>query len=294
MNKYALSFYRQHSPFTDPGQFAHFFDDLPADPSNLVSIVQGLIIPPYSYILSLHNLSHSDIEIAGAGFGIRKIEKLIEKLLSISQTPLADARSPHLRLGVNCRNFATLLVSMLRHKSVPARERIGFAGYLGGAIYYEHRITEYWDELNTRWVLADSFLYPVQHKTLDIGFDTQDIKQTDPFLLAGEVWLKARQNKVDADHFGDSPDDIGLPSIRYALLHEFDALNGFEVLGNDAWGDLIEKPESDLTGDDLHFLDRVAALTVNPDATFNDLQALHCLSPYGRQVRVAAETHGMT
>ena len=265
---------------------------MPADLPNLVSIVQGLIIPPYSYILSLHDLGQSDIEIAGGGFGMRKIEKLIEQLYLMSHAPLANARAPQSRLGVNCRNFATLLVSMLRHKGVPARERIGFAGYLGGAIHYEHRISECWDELQERWVLTDSFLYPVERKSLGIGFDTQDIKQSDPFFLAGEVWLRARRQEIDADQFGDSETDIGLPPIRYALLHDFDALNGFEVLGNDAWGNLIEKPESDLTGEDLQFLDRVAELTVNADVAFDDLTELHACSNYGAEVRAQASKLG--
>ena len=92
--------------------------------------------------------------------------------------------------------------------------------------------------------------------------------------------------------FGDSETDIGLPPIRYALLHDFDALNKFEVLGNDTWGELIDKPEADLTGDDLRFLDEVARLASDPDANFEPLISLHERSQYGQEMRLAAQDIG--
>ena len=291
MNTTISEFYKRQSPFSDPGKYAHLFEALPDDLPALASVVQGLIIPPYHLPLKLHNLRLEDIELAP--YGYRSIESLIAKLLSICDLPLTQARPPRLRLGVNCRNFATLLVSILRHKGVPARERIGFAGYLGGAIHYEHRITEYWGKAQNRWRLVDAFVDPIRRQASGIRFNTLDIMPDDPFYLAAEVWLKARQNNVDPDQFGDSETDIGLPPIRYALMHDFDALNKFEVLGNDTWGELIDKPEADLTADDLQFLDEVARLTSDPDANFGQLISLHERSQYGQEMRLAAQEIGL-
>lgn len=283
MNAHSLDFYRAHSPFTHPGRYAHLFDALPDDVSGLVSAVQGLLIPPYPFILSLHGLRPGDVE--DAGFGIRPIEATIERILAIHDAPLVEARPPKKRLGVNCRNFATLLVAMLRHKGIPARERVGFAGYLGGKINYEHRITEYWDTDKRRWVLVDAWIHDVQRKAMRLTFNTLDITPHDPFYLSGDVWLKARQNGLDANQFGDSDTEVGMPLIRYALLHDFDALVKLEVLGCDAWGKLIDKPETALTGDDLAYLDQVAALTSQPDTNLDALIQLHSTSDYGVEVR---------
>ncbi len=286
MNRSILDFYTQHSPYTDPGKFAPRFNDLPADPPAIVRAIQGLIIAPYDYALQPRNLHLEDIK--DAAFGIRVMEQFIAKLLSISEVPLEQPRPPRLRLGVNCRNFATLLVAILRHKGIAARERVGFEGYLGGKIHYEHRIAEYWHARQGRWLRADAMVDPLLKVAQRISVDTLDIGPGDPFFTAAEVWLRSRAGSLNPLQFGDSEIDIGLPPIRYALLHDFDALNKFEVRGDDAWGELIEKPEDELTADDLRFLDEVARLTCEPDANLDLLLALHTESQYGREVRAAA------
>ena len=279
---YVWDYYTEQSTFSDPGRYAQVFDQLPVDVPSLVRLIQGLLIPPYDYVLRLHDLTYEDI--VDAAFGFRTITELIENVLAICDVPLADTREPQERLGVNCRNFAVLLVSLLRHHGVPARERIGFELYLGGKISYEHRIAEYWHAQQNRWVRADAYVDPRLRESRCIDFDTLDIRLPVAFYSAGEVWLGARQQRLDPDQFGDSATDIGLPPIRYALLHDFEALNKFEVLGNDAWGALIDKPEEKLTDDELQFLDRVAALTLDPDSRLQELTALHRESTYGRQV----------
>ena len=291
MHPIVLNFYRDHSPFTDPGAHAACFAALPRDLPGIVRAIQGLIIPPYAYTLEPHGLEPADIE--DAGFGYRKIETLIAKLLAICAAPLSEPRPPRLRLGVNCRNFATLLVSVLRHMGIPARERIGFEGYLGGAIHYEHRIAEAWLAERGRWTRVDAFVDPNLAAAQAIALDPLNIAPSDPFYPAAAVWLDARAGRLDPDQFGDSPQDIGLPPIRYALLHDLDALNKFEVLGNDTWGDLIDMPQADLTAADMRFLDEVASLTLDPDAAFDAMTALHSKSEYGKQLRATAGAMGL-
>jgi hypothetical protein len=290
MDAKILDFYRQQTFFTDPGKYVELFDALPDDIPSLVDIVQGLLIPPYSFILALHKGTPSEID--NVGFGIRSIEATVERILSIHNASLIEARPPQKRLGVNCRNFAALLVSILRHKGIAARVRVGFAGYLGGAINYEHRITEYWDVALERWVLVDAWIDDLQRKAKGIRFDILDISPDDPFYISGDVWLKSRQNRVDPNQFGDSDTDIGMSMIRYALLHDFDALNKLEVLGCDAWGKLIEKPEQQLTQAEIKYLDQVATLTINPDANFSQLIEVHTSTSYGKEVRAEAQKSG--
>lgn len=291
MNSNSLEYYRHHSPFTDPGAYAACFDDFPNDLPGIVRAIQGLIIPPYAYTLTPHGLEPDDIE--DAGFGIRRMEDFIAKLLAIHQAPLTEKRPPRQRLGVNCRNFAVLLVSVLRCQGVPARERVGFEGYLGGGLNYEHRIAEYWNAEQGRWLRVDAFVDRLLKRARTIAIDTLDIRVDEAFRMAGEVWLAARRGEVDANTFGDSPQDIGMPPIRYALLHDFDALNRFELLGNDTWGDLIDKPEDDLTLADRQFLDEIARRTSDPDARFASLTSLHSSSDYGKQVRANYSALGL-
>ncbi len=255
---------------------------MPADPARLAELVQGLFIPPYHGILQLHSTAYADI--VDASFGYRSVETLLDEVLRLHDAPLHEARPPRLRLGVNCRNFAVLLVSLLRQHGLPARVRIGFERYLGGPIHFEHRIAEYWDEKQSRWLLADAYVDPTLLASLRRQFNPLDLTSAD-FDSAGNVWLAARHSAIDPDQYGDSPTDQGLAPIRYALLHDFDALAGFEVCGDDAWGALIEKPQEELDDCDWRYLDRVAELCVDVDSAFARLCRLHAQSAYGKQVR---------
>jgi hypothetical protein len=285
MDNVILDYYRQQSAITDPGKYAYLFDELPDDVASLARIVQRLLITPFAVRLYGVQLS----EIDNTEYGVRAIEKMIGRILAIEDSPLTHPREPRKRLGANCRNFAALLVSMLRHKGIPARERVGFAGYFRGPISYDHRITEYWGSTQERWILADAQIDEVRRKAIGIRFDTLNITPDDPFHLSGNVWLQARQNAVDPNSYGDGDTEVGMPFIRYALLHDFDALNKLEVLGCDAWGELILKPEPELTPDDLAFLDQVAGLCANPDKNFAALREVYAGSDYGRTMQSEAQ-----
>jgi hypothetical protein len=76
-----------------------------------------------------------------------------------------------------------------------------------------------------------------------------------------------------------------MPPIRYALLHDFAALNKLELLGNDDQGELLTKPEAELTGDDLALLDRIATLTTQVDTHFDEVITLFDETAYGQAVR---------
>jgi len=190
-----------------------------------------------------------------------------------------------LRIGANCRNFAALLVSMLRHCGIPVRLRVGFGGYFGSPRWYDHRIAEYWDRTHQRWVLADPMIDAVQRRAHNIRFNTLDIGPADPFLLAGEVWRRCRGGEVDPKGFGESDTDIGMSPIRYALLHDFVGLNKCEVLGSDDWGELNTKAEADLTSDDIALLDQIASVTLQVDTHFDLLHTLFEETAYGQTVR---------
>jgi excinuclease ABC subunit A len=237
-------YYSQHSSITNPRDYANLFDQLPHDIPSLVSIVQNLLIHAAwadSYDLTLSSERRKELFL-------RTVPEMLEQILAFDPSALAVPRPPEKRLVSICRDFGVLLVSMLRHQGIPARLRVGFAGYFHGSglSFWDHRITEYWNEELDQWLMVDPQIDDIQRKALGLKADTLNITTHTPFLVAGSVWKQCRSGEVNPNEFGDGPDDIGMPPIRYALLHDFDALNKHELVGFDAWHSLIDKPEDEL------------------------------------------------
>ena len=58
------------------------------------------------------------------------------------------------------------------------------------------------------------------------------------------------------------------------LVRDAAALNKMEMLAWDMWGSM-PRPGEALQGDQLAFFDRLAALTAQPDASFDELRKLY-------------------
>jgi hypothetical protein len=76
-----------------------------------------------------------------------------------------------------------------------------------------------------------------------------------------------------------------MPPIRYALLHDFDYLNKNELVGFDAWHELINKPEDEITDQDKHLLDEIAKVTCHVDSQFKALGNLYQNTSYGQAIQ---------
>lgn len=282
-----LKFYSAQGVLSDPRSQVACYTGLPTDPSGLARVVQGLLIPPYPRLLTMYGVREGEFD--NARFGVRRAEDLLRRIQARHPAPLTTPREPKDRVGAICRNYTFLHVSMLRHLGIPARSRVGFAGYLDreGAIWWDHRVTEYWSRERHRWILCDPWIDEVRRKHDGITLDTSDIGTTGRYLLAPDAWRSARRGDRDPTTFGDNPSDIGMPPLRYALLQDLAYLNKVELLGSDDWGELLTKPESDLTEEDRSFLDDVAANTAEPDANFLAIRSLFDTCPYGRAVAQA-------
>lgn len=277
------AFYTQQSAITAPRVYSSLFDDLPRDLAGLVQVVQGVMVYPFEPLTKHYGIHVS--ETRQAELGLRKVAKMLEGILALDPSPLRVTRPPEKRLYGVCRDFAVLLVAMLRHQGVPARERVGFAAYYNNEWFWDHRITEYWDTCRQRWVLVDARIDDVHRVVFPRRQDPLSITRESPFLFAGEAWQLCRAGQADPDRFVDSPTDRGMPMIRYALLHDFDALNKMELVGTNAWHHLIDKPEHELTDTDAALLDQIAELTTHVDARLDEVHELYEQIPYGRAVR---------
>ena len=128
-------------------------DGIPDDIRSIVESVQGVLI--HGGLVWLYELEPTEAQ--DNGFKIRRTEELLRRIESLDSAALGVHRPKEKRLIVNCRQFAVLACSILRHKGVPARARAGYALYTWRHGKYEnHWICEYWNQDEQRWVQVDA------------------------------------------------------------------------------------------------------------------------------------------
>ncbi|MCU0465057.1 MAG: transglutaminase-like domain-containing protein [Anaerolineae bacterium] len=267
-----LAYYAAPGTLTDPGKYADQLASLPADVGQLVAMVQQMGIyeavaqPFYGVTLT---------EERAADIHLRSVKTMLEALFSITDQPLTAARRPDQRIGCRCHAFTKLIVTLLRAKGIPARSRCGFGAYFGSGRYEDHWVCEYWNAAQGRWVLLDAQLDAVWRERLGIAWDVLDMPR-DQFLVAADAWALYRSGQADPDHFGISFHESyrGVWFIAGNLVRDAAALNKVEMLPWDVWG-AAPMPDTTFTEDEITFYDHLAALTRQPDETFDALQAAY-------------------
>ncbi|GLW28667.1 transglutaminase-like domain-containing protein [Actinoplanes regularis] len=175
--------------------------------------------------------------------------------------PLDTPRSIEQRLVGCCRDAALLTVAALRVHGVPARSRVGFAGYLVPNFHVDHVIAEYHD--GSRWI------------GMDPGVDLSDVPLTPAGLhTAAQTWRAMRRGEIDPSTYGVGPGhEIGGPwLILDYLTRELAHRMGDELLLWDLFGEGIPYSRmewSELPAelpDDLTHLDEIADLLIAADA----------------------------
>ena len=267
-----LSYYTQPGPMTDPHDQAHLFTDLPTDIPSLVKMVQGVIVHIFwaeRYGLTLADERKNEVNL-------RFIPKILTRINELDPRPLTVARPLDRKFVGNCRDHTTLLCSILRYQGVPARARCGFGAYFNPGTYEDHWVCEYWHADQGRWIMVDAQLDQFQRDGLKITFDPLDVPP-DQFVIGGRAWQLIRSGEVAPEMFGIF-DWRGQWFAQNDLVRDFLALNKIELLPWDSWG-LMAGPEDCVRTDDLTLLDRIAALTIDPDAAFDDLHTLYAGDP---------------
>jgi hypothetical protein len=260
-----LDFYREPVDLSDPASQARLFDGLPKGPAALASVVQGLLMHEHvapAYGLALSGAKHAEAHV-------RAVEAMLQSIAAHDPRPLTEARAPAERQVGVCRHFTLMHVAMLRHQGVAARARCGFGAYFEKGKFVDHWVTEYWNEGHRRWMLVDPQLDARQRELFKIAFDPLDVPR-DQFLVAGDAWALCRSGKADAKAFGIL-DMWGPCFIAGNVIRDFAALNKREMLPWDGWGAMTPN-DAEI---DVALIDKVAALTRQPDAHFDELCALY-------------------
>jgi hypothetical protein len=259
-----LDFYRQPAPMTaaDAGAYV----ELPRTVAGLTKVIHGLLLhehwaPAYGQTLSDERRSQTFI---------RPVSGMLEHLAATG--PLTVARAADQRLIGVCRHFSVLLASMLRTFAIPARARCGFGAYFEPGRFVDHWVTEYWNEAEDRWVLVDAQVDSFQAGRIRPDFDLLDVPR-DRFVVAGDAWRACRAGEADPALCGIFAMN-GLWFINGNIVRDVAALNKVEMQAWDCWGGMGEVGE----GPDpikLAYFDRLAELTHEPDAHFDELRRLY-------------------
>ncbi len=262
------AYYTHPAQMTATGAHAQAFEGLPQDLGEICKTVQGLLLhehwaPAYKVALSPKQRQESQL---------RSTAQMLSRILARDHRALVEARDVDKRVIGVCRHFAVLTVAMLRHQGVPARARCGFGAYFNARKFEDHWVVEYWSESEACWLLADSQIDELQRNTLRPGFALLDVPR-DKFVIAGDAWLKCRNDDADPETFGIF-DMRGFWFIAGNVLRDFAALNNMEMLPWDSWGAMVE-PDDPIPEPTLKLLDHVAALTLDSDRHFTELRSLY-------------------
>ena len=254
------------------GEFAPQLRALPRDLGKLRDIVQGILLhadmAPWLY----------DVKFSPERYDNKNIRPLTEMLTHVGRIvaqPLTAARKPADRFGCVCRHFSLMLCAILREQGTPARTRVGFGAYFNQGKFEDHWVCEYWNAAQSRWILVDAQMDPIQCKTFKLDFDPLDVPR-DRFIIAGDAWQMCRQGGANPDSFGLSmvPNLHGLWFVLGNVVRDFASLNRVEMLPWDVWG-MMTMDDAAISAEQKQFVDRIAALTLAGDEAFSEVRRIY-------------------
>jgi transglutaminase superfamily protein len=251
-----LSFYTQPGVLTDAGKHAPLFDGLPGDAAGVARVVQGLMI--HEFLVGAYGVTLAEEDRDRVN--LRRVEQVLDAIVSRDDRPLDAPREPADRIATNCRGFTVMAVAMLRSKGVPARGRCGFGAYFTEGLFEDHWVVEFWDAEQRRWRLFDAQIDEKQRGMFKVDFDLTDVPR-DRFVVAGDAWDQVRAGRADPARYGlSSINEAGDWWIAANLMRDAAALDNLELLPWDVWGAMPE-PEDKV---DEPLFDELAAAVREP------------------------------
>jgi len=230
-----LDFYRRQTEFSDLGSRAFAYEALPEQITALCAFVHGLLIHmrwigEKTYGFTTQDLVEDGRDIL-AEIGLRTAEEMVEKILAMAARPLSEPREARRRLVGNCRDYTLLLVSILRHRGVPARARTGAGRYFyaDGGRLEDHWICEWWNEEESRWQQTDAQLDDVMKRAMALPFDATDLP-SNQFLTGWQCHDEVVEGRIEPKAIGYGEAFAGLAYTRHKMLADLASLTGEELL----------------------------------------------------------------
>lgn len=274
-NKEILEFYKKTSPYSDLGLYKDYVKKLPDDIKKLCLLQRMQIIHPSAFknitVRNSKNCFWGDMTKI-SNMDLLREDDILPTSISMfaelmrknpSYTLQREAKD---KIFVTCRGQALLLAAILKNKGIPARVRSGFAEYpSNNGIYFDHWVTEYYDNENGKWILVDADCCCNDN----INFDIYDIP-TDKFIKAAEAWKLFRNNEFDLSKLGHAyygNKDKVIEILTTALFYDFHCLMNNEIIYLH-YPKFLRDKSFQLNENDFKELDELAELLINSDNNF--------------------------
>ena len=261
-----LDFYRQYSEFTDPGEYAYLYENLPESPLELCQLIRSQFIHPYTELPRYRDLIPQ--ERWNEMIKYPTVHSILKGLVTYNSSGLTKDRKPEERLILGCRENAILLASILKYRGTPARVRTGHVTYLRPGFHLSHTICEVWNEHDNRWMLVDPSM-------VKIDFSREE------FDFSHELWLKLQNKEIDPGPYGFPGRYSGFVSIVGKVCPDLAAILGTEYPVHHYASILEDAFENDqMTDENIKTLNRISELMKSIDAeNLSKLQEIYNNTP---------------
>ena len=248
-----LHFYLQYSSYTDPGEYAYLYDNLPDSLPALCSLIRSQFIHPFGEL----NRYREQIpkERWNEMYSYPSVKSILAGLVSHDSSGLTRERKPEDRLVLGCQQNAILLASILKYRGIPARVRCGHVTYLIPDFHTSHTICEVWNADENRWMLVDP-------STDRIDFSDKE------FDFSYEAWLQMQNGEIDPKLYGIPRRYSGFVSIVGKINTDLASVLGTEYPVNQ-YAPMLEYAfanEDQLTAAHVETLNRICELMKSLDA----------------------------
>ena len=183
-----------HTPASDPGTFAALLDAVPPTPEAIGAVARNVSAHYRAQAADLPETSRDDINLRWLSDQLATDQHRHGCALDVDR-PVGE------RLQGCCRDHTLFAVGVLRQHGIPARARVGFAGYFIPDWHLDHVIAEYWDA--DRWRRFDPEVDP-EWRLLPDPLDMESGFRA-PFQTAAEVYVLTRSGDVDPATYGVAP-----------------------------------------------------------------------------------------
>lgn len=262
-----LDFYRQYSPYTDPGEYAYLYKNLPDSLPELCHLIRSQFIHPYAELPKYRDIIPKERWDESVNYPT--VQSILEGLVTYNSSGLTNDRKPEDRLILGCRENAILLASILKYRGIPARVRSGHVTYLRPGFHLSHTICEVWNEHKNRWMLVDPSM-------VKIDFSREQ------FDFSNELWLKLHNKEINPDQYGFPGRYSGFVSIVGKVCPDLASILGTEypVHHYAPILDYAFENNDQLSDEHIETLNRISELMKSIDAeNFSKLRDIYINTP---------------
>jgi hypothetical protein len=274
MNAKILDYYKEFGAQTDPGDYVELYKDVLTTLEDASGLVKNLLIHPVEVERYRDQLPEGREREDGQFYSVHD---MLRGLQERNPGGLIVERKPSEHLILSCRFHAMLLVSFMKYFGVPARVRVGFAGYCNPDTekHYDHWICDVWNADESRWMAVDP----------DVG--KVDFERNE-FDYAGDVWRQGRNGEITPEDYGIF-EWWGMHYVRSNLCHDFFACLNQEYIYWEA-PNICHKEYDAHTQAELELLDTIAILLQKPDEHLDELRQIQQTNELMQNVRVYEES----